>query len=141
VATGRDHALQLVADLPRDLLQALTLVVPPKLDDGPPDPGGARPGGIRLVEAVAARYERPPSGRSPISRLKRATWRPPLTADEELAAALRRTAAEFVREGEPCEMVALDAPAAVMIAGLDRRRVRLAPGSLRWLADRWEAEA
>jgi hypothetical protein len=117
------------------------LVVPPPRNDGPPVPDGSPPPAVRLVEAAPARYERPPSGRSPISRLKRATWRPPPTADEELARAIHGALAEIARRGEPLELIALDAPAAMIVASLDRRHVRLAPGSLRWLADRWDAEA
>jgi hypothetical protein len=113
--------------------------VPPRPDDAPPDPSGVAAGAIRLVEAAPARYERPPSGRSPVSRWKRAAWRPPLSADEELAVAIRRAAAEIGPEAGPCQVVAIDAPAAVIVSGLDPRHVRLAPGSLRWLADRWEA--
>jgi glycosyltransferase involved in cell wall biosynthesis len=141
VATGRDLGLGLVAELPPGLREQVVLVVPPPRTDTPPDPDGSPAHAIRLVEAAPARYERPPSGRSPISRLKRATWRPPLTAEEELAVAMRRAVAEIARGREPLELVALDAPAAAIVAGLDRRHVRLAPGSLRWLADRWDAEA
>jgi hypothetical protein len=117
------------------------LVIPSRPGSAPPDPGDATPEGVRLIEAAPPRYERPPSGRSPISRLRRATWRPPLTADEELTVAIRRAIAETEREGAPLELVALDAPAAAIVAGIDPRRVRLAPGSLRWLADRWAAQA
>ena len=39
------------------------------------------------------------------------------------------------------EAVALDAPAATLIASLAASGIRLAPGALRWLADRWDAEA
>lgn len=141
VATGRDQALRLVAELPADLRAWIVLVVPPGPDDSPrvsDDPAGA---GVHIVEATPARYERPPSGRSPMSRLKRATWRPPLTADEELAVAIGRATAGVATRGEPVDLLALDAPAAVIVAGLDPRHVRLAPGSLRWLADRWDAAA
>ena len=150
VATGREQALRLVSELPSDLQQRVVLVVPPAADDAPQDPpsslGGGR--GVRLIEAARARYERPPSGRSPLSRLKRATWQPPPTADEELVVAVRQAIAESNvsgpeghNSGEPTELVALDAPAAVIVAGLGSQRVRLAPGSLRWLADRWDAQA
>ena len=140
VATGRDQALRLVAELPEGLRIRIMLVVPPATGDAPPDPDGSPPSVVRLIEAAPARYERPPSGRSPISRLKRATWRPPFTADEELAVAIRRAAAEVRRGRESLDLVALDAPAAAIVAGLDTRQVRLAPGSLRWLVDRWDAE-
>ena len=145
VATGRALGFGLVDELPAGLRERVVLVVPPLRADTPPDSDGAPPGSppiaVRLFEAAPARYERPPSGRSPISRLKRATWRPPPTADEELALAIRRAVKEFAHGGEPLELVALDAPAVVIVAGLDPRRVRLAPGALRWLADRWDAEA
>jgi glycosyltransferase involved in cell wall biosynthesis len=145
VATGRALGLGLVAELPAGLRERVVLVAPPLRADTPPDSGGAPPGSppiaVRLFEAAPARYERPPSGRSPISRLKRATWRPPPTADEELVLAIRRAVKEFDHGGGPLELVGLDAPAAVIVAGLDPRRVRLAPGALRWLADRWDAQA
>jgi hypothetical protein len=35
-------------------------------------------------------------------------------------------------------VVAIDAPAAALVAGLEPRRTRLAPGALRWLADAWD---
>jgi hypothetical protein len=139
IATGRDQALRLVAELPVDLQRRVVLVVPPPSDDVPPAAPGSPPGNVRLIEAARARYERPPSGRSPLSRLKRATWQPPLTADEELVMAIRRAIAEVDRGAMPVELVALDAPAAAMVASLDPTRVRLAPGSLRWLADRWDS--
>ena len=141
VATGHDLGLGLAAELPAGLRERVVLVVPPPRDDAPPDPDGSPAQMIRRIEAAPARYGRPPSGRSPLSRLKRARWRPPLTADEELAVAVRRAIAEIDRCGEPLELIALDAPAAVLVAGLDRRHVRLAPGVLRWLADRWDAAA
>ena len=124
VATGRDQALRLVAELPEGLRIRIMLVVPPATGHAPPDPDGSPPSVVRLIEAAPARYERPPSGRSPISRLKRATWRPPFTADEELAVAIRRAAAEVRRGRESLDLVALDAP-----GRCDCGRPRYAPGS------------
>ena len=43
--------------------------------------------------------------------------------------------------GGPVQVVAIDAPAAVLVAGLAGTGVQLAPGALDWLADRWDAEA
>lgn len=141
VATERIESLWRVADLPGELRRRIVLVLPPPTSGASADTDHPVPGEVRLVEAAPARYERQPSGRSPIARFKRATWRPPLTADEELAVAIRRAVAEQGEVREPVDVVALDAPAAALIAGLDPRRARLAPGSLRWLADRWDAEA
>jgi hypothetical protein len=39
------------------------------------------------------------------------------------------------------EVVAIDAPAVALVARRGGRQFRLAPGALRWLADRWDAEA
>jgi hypothetical protein len=50
-------------------------------------------------------------------------------------------AARAARSGRsPVEVVAIDAPAAALIGRLKAPWVRLAPGALRWLADRWDAE-
>jgi len=139
VATEREQSLPRVAGLPGELREQIVLVVPPRAEGAPPDADGSLQGGLRLVEAAPVRHERPPRGRGPVARFKRATWRPPLTADEELAVAIRQAVAEQRHRGGPLELIALDAPAAVIVAGLDPRRARLAPGSLRWLADRWDA--
>ena len=140
VATEREQSIPRAAGLPEGLREQVILVVPP-LPDPAPAPGSAAPlDGLRVVEAAPVRHERPPKGRGPIARLKRATWKPPLTADGELALAVRNAAGEGRGRG-PHEVVALDAPAAVIVDAMDDRRVRLAAGSLRWLADRWDAEA
>jgi glycosyltransferase involved in cell wall biosynthesis len=140
VATERDQSLRRVAELPDELRERLVLVVPARAEGASPDAHGLEPSAVRLIEAAPARYERPPTGRSPMSRIKRATWRPPPTVDEELAVAIRRVLEEPSRGKAPIDVVALDAPAAVIVAGLDPRQARLAPGCLRWLADRWDAE-
>jgi D-inositol-3-phosphate glycosyltransferase len=142
VATEREQSIPRVAALPDGLRAQVTLVVPPPAEGAPASTRSPSPtvGAIRIVEASPARHERPPKGRGPIARLKRATWKPPPTADEELAAAVSR-AIEAPRSGDGLQdVVALDAPAAVLVSGMDARRVRLASGTLRWLADRWDAE-
>jgi D-inositol-3-phosphate glycosyltransferase len=139
IATEREQSLPRVAELPAGLRERIVLVVPPRSDGVSNGPDGSDPGGVQLVEAAPARYEGPPSGRSPIARLRRATWRPPPTSAEELALALRRALA-MAADASALDVVALDAPAAALVAELDPGRIRLAPGSLRWLADRWEAE-
>ncbi len=140
VATEREQSIPRVAALSEELRERIVLVVPAAAVGPPSEPHDLVAGGVRLVEAAPARYERPPNGRSPVARLKRATWRPPLTAEEELAVAIRDAVSEGRLQGEPQYVVALDAPAALIVTGLDPRRIRLAPGSLRWLADRWDAE-
>ena len=140
VATERIESFRRVAQLPRELQERVVLVVPPRAEGAAADTDQALPGAVRLVEAAPVRHERRPRGRSPVARFKRARWRPPLTADEQLGVAIRNAVAERRHRRELRPVVALDAPAAVLIAGLDPRRVRLAPGSLRWLADRWDGE-
>jgi len=149
VATEREQSIPRVAALPDGLRERVTLVVPPlaegALAQTPADGATAHPswpmaGQVRIVEAAPARHERPPKGRGPIARFKRATWKPPLTADEELAVVVGRVIEVPGAGGGPQDAIALDAPAAVLLSGMDGRRVRLAPGSLRWLADRWDAE-
>jgi D-inositol-3-phosphate glycosyltransferase len=141
VATGREQAFALVAALPTALQRRLTLVVPPPTSDAaetlPTDMSAV----IRVVEADAVRPGTPrPRGRSPLARVRRALWRPAPTADELLVRAAL-TAARQARSGRgPVDLVAIDAPAAGLIGGLEPGRARLAPGSLRWLADRWTAE-
>lgn len=139
LATEREQSIPRVAALADDLRASVTLVVPPQLEGATAQPNGpaAR---VRIVEAAPVRHERPPKGRSPLARLRRATWKPPLTFEEELAAAVVRAISEPRGGHGPQDIVALDAPAAVVVSGIDARRVRLAPGSLRWLADRWDAE-
>jgi hypothetical protein len=141
VATERDQALGLVAQLPQGLREQVVLVIPSRPDGATTDPGGSTSVGVRLVEAAPAHAQRQPSGRSPISRLRPGPSRPPMTADERLAVAIRGAVADTQRGHGPLEVIALDAPAAVIVAGLDPQQVRLAPGSLRWLADRWGADA
>lgn len=140
VATERIESLRRVAMLPAGLREHLVLVVPPRPSRAADDTEPVVPTGIRLLEAAPVRHERPPKGRSPLARFRRATWTPPLTFDGELAAAVVRAVTEQRGGRGPQDVVAIDAPAAVIVSGIDARRVRLAPGSLRWLADRWDAE-
>ncbi len=139
LATERDQSIPRVAALPDDLRAFVTLVVPPAADDTIAESDAATAVRVRIVAATPVRHDRRPRGRSPIARFRRATWKPPLTADEELAAAVSRVISEH-RGARPPEVIALDAPAAVIVSGMDARQIRLAPGSLRWLADRWDAE-
>ena len=142
VATEREQSIPRVAALPGRPAREVTSWSRRERRGAGPAGLGAVPGRVRIVEAAPARHERPPQGRGPIARLKRATWRPPPTAEEELAVAiLTRGRGAARRRTAPPDVVALDAPAAVIVSGLDSRRVRLAAGSLRWLADRWDAEA
>ena len=115
-------------------------MVPRRAEEAPAQPGVPRPDQVRIVEAAPVRHERPPTGRGPVARLKRATWKPPPTAEEELAIAIESVVAELQRNGGSRDLIALDAPAAVILSGMNARRIRLAPGSLRWLADRWDAK-
>jgi glycosyltransferase involved in cell wall biosynthesis len=145
LATGRDHAIRLAADLPVDLQRELVLVVPAPLattasptDDPTQTPTNAS---IRVIAAGVIPPPRPrPHGRSPVTRLRAALWRPPPTGEELLVRALLEALRRLRRAGGPLEVVALDAPAAALVARLDPGVVRLAPGGLRWLADRWSVE-
>jgi hypothetical protein len=139
VATERIQAPGLVASLPADLQDRVVLVVPPAT------PGVAEPNWTGVTaHVVAADPFVPgaprPRGRSPLARLRRSLWRPAPTADALLDRAVMTAATGQAPPGQPVAVVAIDAPAAIHIAGLDPRKVRLAPGSLRWLADRWAAD-
>jgi glycosyltransferase involved in cell wall biosynthesis len=135
VASGWDHGWRLVADLPAALRDELTLVVPSR-----PDGAAGRPVTGWIEAAPVPPPTRPPSGRSPITKLRRLLYRPAPTGEQLLGRAMLG-AVHGRRSGRgPMPVVALDAPAAVLIDSLDRRQVVLAPGSLRWLADRWDAE-
>ncbi len=140
VATEREQSIPRVAALPDGLRQRVRLVIPPRTDGSSGGADATPDGGVQIVEAAPARHERPPKGRGLVARIKRATWSPPPTADEELAAAVERAVSAQAGNHWPRGVVALDAPAAVLVAAMDGPRVRLAPGSLRWLADRWDAE-
>jgi glycosyltransferase involved in cell wall biosynthesis len=141
LATGRDQARRLVEALPIGLQAQLVLVLPAPIGDVD-DPGPARSGAVRVVEAEPVPPARPrPRGRSPVARLRRAVFRPAPTADEVLAGAVDAAARTTGSARGPVEIVAIDAPAVAFVTRLGTRRARLAPGSLRWLADRWDAEA
>ncbi len=175
VATGRDHALPLVAQLPADLRARLLLVVPAWQEGATEAPNTEWP--VRLNEAARVPPPKPrPRGRGPLARLQRALDRPAPAGEQLLLEAMLAAARDARTKGEPVEpvepvgpvgpvgpvaldapvgpvelvaldapvgpveLVALDAPAAVLIARLAGRGIRLAPGALRWLADRWDAE-
>jgi glycosyl transferase family 1 len=148
VATGRDQALRLVAELPVRLQQRMTLVVPARTADAADAASAAED---RLVVRAPALHvvdadpvpppTRRPHGRGPLTRLRGALWHPAPTGPELLARAVIAAAGRSSTGRAPVEIVAIDAPAAALVAGLDAQRVRLAPGGLRWLADRWDAEA
>jgi len=140
VATGREQAWQLVSALPVELAARLVLVTPAPIGD--PVAGAEPPRIIRIVEAEPVPPPKPrPRGRSPLARLRRAVFRPAPTADDVLYAAIVAAVRGTIRgRGRgPIEVVAIDAPAAAFVARLGERRATLAPGSLRWLADRWAA--
>jgi D-inositol-3-phosphate glycosyltransferase len=140
-ARDRRNGMQLVSALPADLRNRLVLVVPRAASGTTADGSSDAVSSVRLAEAGAVPRRRPrPKGRGPLQRLRRALWRPQPTANDVLAEAIL-AAASTVQVGiEPVEIVALDAQAAVLVARLDPTRVCLAPGTLRWLADLWDAE-
>lgn len=140
LATGRDQARRLVADLPIELQGRLVLVLPAPIAATDDADDGAVPS-IRIVEAEPIPPPRPrPRGRSPMARVRRALFRPAPSGDELLAEAIQSAAQATGLGRGPVEVVAIDAPAAAFIERLGPGRVRLAPGSIRWLADRWDAE-
>ncbi len=139
VATSRDHALRVVPDLPADLRERLVLVVPARKGGLIEEPDADPP--IRLVEADPIPPPKPrPRGRGPLARLRRLLYRPAPTGEELLTKAILAASGGARTDREPVQLIALDAPAAVLIGRIGAARVRLAPGSLRWLADRWDAE-
>jgi glycosyltransferase involved in cell wall biosynthesis len=141
LATGRDQARRLVAALPAGLQAQLVLVLPAPIGDVD-EAGAAGVFAGRIVEAEPVPPPKPrPRGRSPLARLRRAVFRPSPTADELLARAVDAAARTTGSGLGPVDIVAVDAPAVAFVARLGTRRARLAPGSLRWLADRWDAEA
>ena len=125
VASRRGLAVRLVGRLPRRLRRRLIVVVPPAGADSAPD--GLAELGVRVVEAR-------PRGR------KRAQVQQGVQASHLLAQAVR-TAARSLKAGDGgLQAVALDAVAVQSISGLESEGLRLSPGGLRWLADRWDAE-
>ena len=142
VARGRNQAERHVPYLPEDLRHHLVLVVPQRPPGAPPVPLDDL--GMRLVEVDLTTPQHDPSP-GPFARL----WRrlrqirhrgKPPTAAVLFRDAVRATA-DTVRQGRAAvDVVAIDAPAAAVVARMDEAGVRLAPGSLRWLADRWDAE-
>jgi hypothetical protein len=140
-ATGRDQALRLVAELPIGLQQRIALIVPARAANPDENAPPVELSGVQVVDAEPVPPPTPrPSGRSPVTRVRRALWRPAPTGPELLESAVLGAAKRSRSGGLPVVFVALDAPAAALIGRLDSRRVRLAPGGLRWLADRWDAE-
>ncbi len=140
LATGRDQARRLVAELPVELQARLVLVLPAPI--GPADdPSADANAVVTVVEAEPVPPpKRRPRGRGPLARLERAFFQQAPTADELLAKAIFG-APRPTGHGGPVEIVAIDAPAAAFVGRLHPKRARLAPGALRWLADRWDAEA
>lgn len=138
VATGREQAIRLVGQLPKGLREAIVLVLPAQV--GGPDAQDVAAGtSARVIEAEPVPPPKPrPRGRSPLAHLKRAFFRPAPTADGVLANAVDAAARATGQTRSPLRVVAIDAPAVVFVERLGERRVRLAPGSLRWLADRWD---
>ena len=134
VATGWDQAWRLVADLPDKLRSGLTVVLPAR-----PETAVEQPSTGWVEAAPVPPPTRPPSGRSPVTRIRRLLYQAPPTGDELLRQALAG-AARRVPGARPVPVVAIDAPAAVIADTADRRTVTLAPGTLRWLADRWDAD-
>ena len=136
VATGWDAGWRLVGQLPEQLRSDLTVVLPAR-----PDTATEQPSTDWVEARPVPPPTRPPSGRSPLTKVRRLLYKPPPTGDELLGGALIGAARAFMgRAHGPVQVVALDAPAAVLIDSLDQRRVGLAPGALRWLTDRWDAE-
>jgi glycosyltransferase involved in cell wall biosynthesis len=139
LATGREQAIRLVEQLPVDLQAQIVLVLPAAVGE-PDDPVTTAGSAVRVIEAEPVPPPKPrPRGRSPIARLKRAFFRPAPTADDVLANAVEAAARAIGHGRGPVEIVAIDAPAVLFVVRLGERRARLAPGSLRWLADRWDA--
>jgi glycosyltransferase involved in cell wall biosynthesis len=140
LATGHAQARRMVADLPSELRARLVLVLPAQVGE-PEDPAGPSAGGVRVVEAGPVPPRKPrPRGRSPLAHLRRAVFRPSPGPDDLLDAAVDVVASE-IGARRPVEIVAIDAPAVAFVARLGLRRATLAAGSLRWLADRWDAGA
>jgi hypothetical protein len=103
---------------------------------------------IRLIESPPVEPRKPrPTGRGPLAGLRRALDRPAPVAEELLSSAILAAAAQIRGTtrtnpgGAPVGMVAIDAPAAALITRLAGHGIRLAPGALRWLADRWDADS
>jgi glycosyltransferase involved in cell wall biosynthesis len=140
LATGRIQGRRMVEALPDGLRAGLVLVVPAATSEAD-EPDIASMPGLRVVEADPVPPPRPrPRGRGPLARLRRTVFRPAATADDQLAAALDKAAGADASTPGPVDVVAIDAPAVTFLARRGGTRYRLAPGSLRWLADRWDAE-
>jgi glycosyltransferase involved in cell wall biosynthesis len=164
VAAGRNHALAQVASLPQEVRERVILVVPPlqvfaqdpaatakaaapSSPDGTPSVAAAAlPAAqtptvrVHIHEAAQVPLKTPkPRGRSPLARYRRRRWRPQPTPEEQLAAAVLGATRRDRWFGRTASVVAIDAPAAMLVAGLGDERVELAPGALRWLADRFDA--
>jgi hypothetical protein len=129
-----------VSKLPVELQHRIVLVLPAQIGD-PENPAEMSQPVARIVEASPVPPPKPkPRGRSPVARLRRAFFRPAPTADDVLAAAITEAAGLLGAGRGPVDIVAIDAPAVMVVERLGRTRTRLAAGSLRWLADRWDAE-
>jgi hypothetical protein len=137
VARSRGLARSHVRAVPEDLRAQLVLVVPPQAAGAAPD--DLRDLGYRLLEA-----ERPPARRTRAlgrlgARLPMRNRVKPPTANQLLADAVLSAATLVRLDSEIVEIVAIDAAAAVLVSGLDPTQVRLAPATLRWLVDSWDA--
>lgn len=96
--------------------------------------------GVRIREAAQVPLKTPkPRGRSPLARYRRRRWWPQPTPEVQLIAAVLGATRRDRLFGRTASVVAIDAPAAMLVAGLGDERVELAPGALRWLADHWDA--
>jgi glycosyltransferase involved in cell wall biosynthesis len=134
-AWDRDSALRLVGALSEQVRRHLVLVVPHS--------GDARLHAARTVRIVEADpvHRAHARSRRPFARLRPAQPQHRPTARRLLADTIREQAAGLAVPGQPVEVVALDAPAAMVVARMKTGVVRLAPGALRWLADLYDAEA
>lgn len=136
VATGWDAGWHLVAQLPDRLRADVSVVLPAR-----PDGATERPSSNWVEALPVPPPTRPPSGRSPLTKIRRLLYRPPPTGDELLGQAIVGAARGVPGRGRgPVQVVALDAPAAVLIDELGGKGFLLAPGALRWLADLWDAQ-
>jgi glycosyltransferase involved in cell wall biosynthesis len=139
-ARDRGHAAKTVAKFPEGLRRHLVLVAsrpgPRAVTTTEQINNAMHPGRFVEADPVPARRR----GWGPLARVQRAVQRPQPTVDDVLASAILHVASGVRGGDEPIEVVALDAQAAAIVARLDPTKVRLAPGSRRWLADLWDVQ-